>query len=74
MGPALGFEVSQVKALQKDEGDKQGQDENQNGGRFVSKAVIEGPVGCQGMKQIILNLPPGMTDSPKKAGGESGGR
>jgi hypothetical protein len=25
MGTALGFEVSQVKALQKDEGDEQGQ-------------------------------------------------
>jgi hypothetical protein len=26
MGPALGLEVSQVKALQKDESDEQGQD------------------------------------------------
>ena len=58
MGTALGFEVSQVKALQKDEGDEQGQNEIQDGGGFVFKAVIEGPVGSQGMKQIILNLPP----------------
>jgi len=56
----LGFEVSSVKALQKDEGDKQRQDEIHDGGGFVFKAVIEGPVGRQGMKQIILNLPPAM--------------
>ena len=74
MGAALGFEVSQVKALQKDEGDEQGQNKIQDGGGFVFKAVIEGPVGSQGMKQIILNLPPAMTDLPKKASRESGGR
>jgi hypothetical protein len=74
MGTALGFEVSQVKALQKDKGDEQGQDKVQDGGGFVSKAVIEGPVGCQGVKQVVLNLPPGMTDFPKQARRESGGR
>jgi hypothetical protein len=74
MGTALGFEVSQVKALQKDEGDEQGQNEIQDGGGFVFKAVIEGPVGSQGMKQIILNLRPAMTDLPKKASRKSGGR
>ena len=74
MDTALGFEVASVKALQKHKGDEQGQNEIHNGGGFVSKAVIEGPVGRQAVKQIILNLPPGMTDSPKKAGGESGGR
>jgi len=74
MGPALGFEVSQVKALQKDESDEQSEDKIQDGGGFVSEAVIEGPVGSQGMKQIILNFPPAMTDLPKKAGRESGCR
>ncbi len=74
MGTALGFEVSQVKALQKDEGDEQGQNEIQDGGGFVFKAMIEGPIGRQGMKQIILNFPPAMADLPKKARRESGGR
>jgi len=74
MGPAFGLEVSQVKALQKDEGNEQGQGKVEDGGGLVSKTVIEGPVGGQGMKQIILHLPPGMTDLPKKAGRESGGR
>ena len=74
MGTALGFEVSQVKALQKHEGDKQSQDEIEDGSGVVFKAVIERPVGRQGMKQIIFNLPPGMADLPKKAGRESGGR
>jgi hypothetical protein len=68
MGAALGFEVSQVKALQKDEGDEQGQNKIQDSSGFVSKTVIEGPVGRQAMKQIILNLPPGMTDFPEQAG------
>ena len=67
MGTALGFEVSQVKALLKDEGDEQSQDKIQDGGGFVFKAVIKRPVGSQGMKQIILNLPPAMPDLPKKA-------
>ena len=74
MGTALGFEVSQVKALQEDEGDEQGQNKIHDGGGFVSKAVIEGPVGRQAMKQIILNLPPAMTDLPKKASREPIGR
>lgn len=74
MGTALGFEVSQVKALQKDESDEQGQNEIEDGGGFVPKAVIEGPVGCQGMKQIILNLPPTVTDLPKMVSGDSGDR
>ena len=46
MGAALGFEVSQVKALQKNEGGEQGENEVQDGGGFMSKAVIERPVGC----------------------------
>jgi hypothetical protein len=70
----LGFEVSQVKALQKNEGDEQGQNKIQDGGGFVSKAVIERPIGCQGMKQIIPNLPPAVTDLPKKASRESSDR
>ena len=74
MGTALGFDVSQVKALQKDEGDEQGQNKIQDGRGFVFKAVIKGPVGSQSVKQIILNLPPGMADLPKKASRESGGR
>jgi hypothetical protein len=32
MSTALGFEVSQVKALQKDEGNEQSQDKIQDGG------------------------------------------
>ena len=72
MGTALGFEVSQVKALQKDESDEQGQNKIEDGGGFVSKAVIEGPVGGQGMKQIVLNLPPAVTDLPKKVSREPG--
>ncbi len=74
MGAALGFEVSQVKTLQKHEGDKQSQDKIEDGGGFVFKAMIEGPVGRQGMKQIILDLPPAMADLPKEASRESGGR
>jgi len=46
MGTALGFEVSQVEALQKDESDEQGQNEIEDRFGFVSKAMIEGPVGC----------------------------
>jgi hypothetical protein len=65
MDTALGFEISQVKALQENEGDEQGQNEIEDGSGFVSKTVIEGPVGGQGMKQIILNLPPAVTDLPK---------
>jgi hypothetical protein len=74
MGSALGFEVSEIKALQKDEGDKQSQDEIQDGDGFVFKAMIKGPVGSQGMEQIILNLPPAMADLPKKASRESADR
>ena len=74
MGTALGFEVSQVKALPKDEGDEQSQDRIQDGGGFVFKAVIERPVGRQGMKQVILNLPPAVADLPKKTGREPGNR
>jgi hypothetical protein len=70
MGTGLGFEVSQVKALQNNEGDEQGQNEIEDSSRFVSKAVIEGPVGGQGMKQIILNLPPAVTHLPKMVGRE----
>ena len=74
MDTALGFEVASVKALQKHKGDEQGQNEIHNGGGFVSKAVIQRPVGCQGMKQIIFNLPPAVADLPKKATGEPGRR
>ena len=74
MVAAWGFKVSQVKALQKHESDKQSQDEIEDGGGFVFKAMVEGPVGRQGMKQVILNLPPGMPDLPEPASREPGGR
>jgi hypothetical protein len=74
MGTSLEFEVSQVKALQEDKGDEQGQNKIHDCGGFVAKAVIEGPVAHEGMKQIILSLPAGMADSPKKASREPVGR
>ena len=74
MATALGFEVSEVKALQKNKGDEQSQNKIEDGGGFVPKAVIEGPVGGQGMKQIILNFPPAVTHLPKMVSGDSGDR
>jgi len=74
MGTALGFEVSKVETLQKNEGDEQGQNKIQDSGGLMLKTVIEGPVGRQGMKQIVLNLPPAVSDFPKKTSRESIGR
>ena len=68
------FEVSYVKALQKGEGNENGQNKIQGGGGAMSKAKVEGSVDSQGMKQILLNLPAGITDLTKKAGLEPGCR
>jgi hypothetical protein len=71
MGTALGFEVSQIKTLQKNESNEQGQNKIEDGGGFMSKTVIEGSVGGQGMKQIIFNLPPAVTHLPKMVARDS---
>ena len=63
--PPLRLKVPPVKALQQDEGDEEREDEREDGRRLVLEAVIEGPVGHQGVEEIVLDVPPVVRHAPE---------
>ena len=72
-GAQLGFEVSVVEALQKHEGDEQGEHEVDDGGGMVFEAVVEGEVGDQDVEQRVLDVPSAMSGKPKVRCGQKRG-
>jgi hypothetical protein len=54
----FGLQVSIVKALQEHKSDEEREDEVEDGRRLMLETVIEGPVGHQGVEEIILDVPP----------------
>jgi len=54
-----------VEALEKDEGDKQGEHEVDDGGGMVFEAVVKGVVGDQLVEQVVLDVPSAMSGKPE---------
>jgi len=65
MNPAWGFEIFQVEALEQDKGDKESQDKIDDSGGVMFKAVIQSPVGGEGVEEVIFDIPSTMACLPK---------
>lgn len=69
-GSAWRLEVSKVEALKQDEGDKEGQDEIEDGSGLMFKTMIQRPMGGEGVKEVIFNVPAIVTNLPELTTGE----
>ena len=66
MDPALRVEVSQIEALWQDKGDKEIDDSD----GVMFKAMIQSPMGGEGVEEVIFNIPSTMACFPKLTAGE----
>lgn len=73
-GSAWRLEVSEIEALKQDKGDKECQDEIEDSGRLMFKTMIQRPMGCEGVKEVIFNVPAIVTDLPELTAGKLGER
>jgi len=64
------LEVEAEEAGDGDVGDKKGKQEVDDGDGVVVKAVVQGPVGRQGVEDWILQFPAVMADLAHWAGGD----
>ena len=67
VSPALRLQVAVVEALKQHEGDEEGQHEIEDGRGIVLEAVIQGPMGDEGVEEIVLDVPAAVTGPPETA-------
>ncbi len=68
--PQGALEVAVVEALEKDEGDEEGENKIDDGDWVITETVVHGPVSGQDMEQVVFDFPAGVTDLPEHLGGE----
>ena len=65
-----GFQIPTPEALQQHVGEEQRQDEVDDRRRIVLEAVVQGPVGAEGVEAVILDIPAIVSRLPR--GGDWG--
>ena len=65
VGPAFRLQVPIVETLEEYKRDEEGKDEVENGRRLMLETVIEGPVGHEGIEEIVFDVPPAVCHTPE---------